>query len=267
MKYYFPVLIVFAFSTVNLACVRSPQQPPAEPSQPISSPVNDFPHQRISLPDRIEPGSEFDQFRSRSRQAFRDHDVKFVKALFPVDGVGMGFGGPVQKEVLNNIDSDAGKLTWGVLEHAIAIGCDETSQHDDPTVDANTSVYTCPNTTREFYRQYPKPKNAEGVDYEMSRVMVVGENVKVYEQPDSNSAVINTLSNEIVEYDRAALEKFSDEERMALFGMPEGWTPVILPNGKSGYVPNRNAYMPLGYRAIFGKVNGQWQLLYIPGGD
>ncbi|MBD2089736.1 SH3 domain-containing protein [Microcoleus sp. FACHB-1515] len=265
-KYYFAALVIVALSTINLACVRSPQSP-SETPQPIASPDNQFPRQRISLPDRVEPGSEFDAFRSRLRQAVRDRDVEFVKALIPDQGVALGFGAPISREAFDDIDTGVGKTVWSLLEHAIAIGCDVSVPQDYPTVDENTLVYTCPNTTSEFYRQYPPPKDAEGVSYEMSRVIVVGENVNVHEQADSNSAVINTLSNEIVELDRATLENLSEEERMALFEMPEGWTPVILPDDKSGYVSNRYAYFPLGTRAVFGKVDGQWQLLDMPGGD
>ncbi|NEQ24802.1 MAG: hypothetical protein F6K28_38005 [Microcoleus sp. SIO2G3] len=279
-KFYFSALVMFAFSTVSLACVRSqstlettsPQsesQPLAETAQPSSAaPTADaFPRQPILLPDRVEPRSEFDQFRSRLRQAVRDRDIEFVKALIPADGVGMGFGVPITKQALDNIDTGAGASLWRALEHAIAIGCDASEQYNYLNVDRNTRTYECPNTSIEFQRQYPAPANSQGVSYEMSRVIVVGENVNVHERQDSNSSVVGTLSNEVVRFDQATWERMSDEERVAQLESRDGWIPVILPNGKAGSISNRYAYFPIGYRAIFGKVNGEWQLLYVPGGD
>jgi hypothetical protein len=120
-------------------------------------------------------------------------------------------------------------------------------------------------STRTFYEQYPAPETAQGVEYELSQVIVVGKDVNVRSQPSTNSAVIGILSDEVVEFDRTVWEERSPDDRSP--DLVSDWTPVILPNDRSGYVSNRYAYSPLGYRVLFGKVEGQWQILHIPGGD
>ena len=269
-KLYFSVLMIAVCSTTSLACVRwqqPPQSPPVvEPSLPIDSLPANQPRQPLEFSD-VETGSEFDQFRSQLRQAMRDRDVEFVKALIPDEGVALGFGAPVSRQVLDDIDSGVGKTVWRILEHAIAISCGTSNPSGYPKADVNTTVYECPNVATEFLQRYPAPPDSEGVSYEISRVIVVGKNVSVHAQADRNSETIATLSDEVVKFDRAAWEEIPKAERIALAESQNGWTPVTLLNGKSGYVSNRNAYFPLGNRAIFGKVNGQWQLLDLPGGD
>jgi hypothetical protein len=75
------------------------------------------------------------------------------------------------------------------------------------------------------------------------------------------------LSNEIVELDQATFQAQLNQSPTPNLDPIEGWTPVRLFNGQRGYVYSRYVYFPLAYRAVFGKVKGNWQLMYMPGGD
>ncbi len=74
--------------------------------------------------------------------------------------------------------------------------------------------------------------------------------------------------NEIIQWDRATYDKLPQrmQEEMVIWN-PEGWTPVILPNGKRDYLQNRYAYQPLGHRAAFVTSSGKWQLRAFVSGD
>ncbi len=70
-------------------------QTQSQPSVVASQPkLDDFPHQRISLPDEVKPGSEFAQFRQRLRQAISERNAQFLKSILPHE-ITLGFGAPI----------------------------------------------------------------------------------------------------------------------------------------------------------------------------
>jgi hypothetical protein len=62
------------------------------------------------------------------------------------------------------------------------------------------------------------------------------------------------------------MEQLTKTQQTAI-GSPTGWTPILLPDGQRGFVSGRYAYAPLGYRALFQKVKGQWQMQALIAGD
>lgn len=220
----------------------------------------------IDLDDEVEPGSEFSSFRQELRQAVTERNAYFIRSILPADGISLGFNTPRQIEELGLENPD--ERFWSLLEKAIANSCAAEASDNYP-VDPGTTVWICSNVTKEFYRQYPAPTSASGLDWELNHAIVVGRGVNVRSQPSLDSEVINSLSNEVVKLDRPAAEKQWQEqvEKGREVDPIYGWTPVILPNGERGYVYNRYVYGPLENRAVFGKVAGEWQLLSMPGGD
>jgi hypothetical protein len=245
---------------------ETPESSPAETEEDAA--LTDFPHARITITDEVEPGSEFDRFRTQLRQAVTERDVDFIKRLIP-DKVGIGFGIPRSADELELDDPDA--WFWAVLEKAIAPGCSPETAGNYPTLDPGSDVWICPNVTQAFYEQFPPPANTDGIEYEMERTIIVGQDVNVRSQPDTNSPIIARLSNEIVETNTDAwadLYQNGSEAEIERIGHPtQGWTAVRLPTGEPGYVSRRYAYAPLDARVVFGKVNGDWQILYVPAGD
>lgn len=237
-----------------------------QPVAPADSTASSVPRQPIVLRDEVPPGSAFDQFRSQFRQAVRDRNVAFVKELFPAKGISIGFSAPLPPDQLRLEDPNS--RFWETLEKALAQGCAATRQSDYPDTDASSQVWICPNVTAAFYQQYPNPSSEPGIDYEISRVIVVGNRVNVRAQASSNSAIVGTLSNEVVQFDRQAFEDFPAEQRESKLLHPiNGWTPVVLPNGQRGFVSSRYAYQPLEPRLILGQMGGAWKIIYIPSGD
>lgn len=232
----------------------------------VSTPI-DVPHQRITLPDEVKPGSEFWQFRQQLRQAISDRKAQFVRSILPdKKEIGVGFG---ILEIANLKLDDPNEHFWGLLEKAVSIGCYSEANPEYPSTDPGTEVWVCNNTAREFYRQYPNPSSEPGLQYELNHVVIVGNNVNVRQSPNATSPVVGLLSNEVVKVNRPVEEQLAKErvDQGRAYDPLNSWTPVILPNKQPGYVSSRYAYFPLENQAVFGKVDGQWQLLHLPGGD
>ncbi len=240
------------------------QQTTTQTDVAIQPKLDDFPHQRIVLVDEVNPASDFAQFRQQLREAVRSRDAEFLQSILPPDQIGIGHGVSTLADLkLENHNAPI----WEWLEKALAAGCFETNNQGQPDVDP-TQGWTCNTVPRDFARQYPAP-NTDGVSYELSRVIVVGENVNARSQPSLESPVVGLLSNEVIKVNRQIEGKRAREraQRGEDYSSLNGWTAVILPNGKPGYISNRFAYSPLEYQAVFGKVKGQWRLLYMPGGE
>ncbi len=244
------------------ATLETPESTPADP------PLDDFPHQRLELVDRAQPGTDFYQFRSQLRQAIQTRNTAFVKALIPPTGLPIGYGRPIPLQALDDLTAPPGSTLWAVLEHGIVLGCQDFPQQNPtpypgyPTVDSNTSAWVCPNVQLAFDRQYP-----QSVMDKLKQAIVVGEQVNVRARPDHTSPVVGQLSNEIVQFDCQTWKQIPREERVTQLDSPDSWTPVILPNQRSGYVFNRYVYLPVSFQAAFGKVKGNWQLINLPIGS
>ncbi len=213
---------------------------------------------RLILEDEAVPGSDFYQFRAQLREAVRNRNAEFVNSIIPETGLGIGFSVPQTRENLN-LDDPQARL-WLMLEKAVAIGCSPVENPPPDNSDAVSEMWVCPNVADAFSRQVPPPNSADGVSWMMERVVVVGENVNVRSQPSLDSEAIATLSNEVVQVDR-------DRQLPQTFDPIDSWTAIRLGDDREGYVYNRYVYPPLDYRALFSKINGEWQLQAMPGGD
>jgi hypothetical protein len=240
-----------------------PSPPTASPSTPPPTPepkLDDFPHERITLRDETASDLEFAAFRQRLEKAVQKREAQFVSSLIPNRGVAFGFGVAQSLEALKLNDPKA-KL-WGILEKSLSSGCGRMNVESTNTPDG----WICSTVQRDFEKQYPPPRESKGIDYALSKVVVVGDRVNVRSKPSLTSPVIAVLSNEVVDFDRRSFQN-SQEEQIEAYSPIDGWTPIILPNQKKGYVFNRYAFHPLENRVIFRKVAGQWQIVSVPGGD
>ncbi|MCT7967937.1 SH3 domain-containing protein [Laspinema sp. D1] len=213
---------------------------------------------RLILEDEAVPGSDFYQFRAQLREAVQNRNAPFVQSVVPEAGLTLGFSVPQTRENLN-LDDPQGRF-WLILEKAIAIGCAPAENPPAYNIDAGSEIWVCPNVAQAFARQVPPPPSAEGVSWQLERVVVVGESVNARSQPSLDSEAIATLSNEVVQLDR-------DRQLPETFDPIDSWTAIRLSDDREGYVYNRYVYSPLESRALFGKINGEWQLLGMPGGD
>lgn len=243
-------------TTSTQLSVPSVAQSPEKPSDatPQPSDLTDFPHWKISLVDESAQVPDFAQFLERLKKAVRDRDAQFIRSIV-TPKTKLSFGEHRSISYLN--PENPNSPFWSDLEKTLALGC------------TNEQIFfSCPTTFRQFDAAVKNaPADQRETAYETS-VIVVGENVNVRSQPDLKAPTVALLTNEIVKLDRDAFkEAMLETPAVVAPSNLDGWTPVILPNNKSGYVSTRYAYSPLGYRALFAKENGKWVMQAFVVGD
>ena len=131
-----------------------------------------------------------------------------------------------------------------------------------------SSVWMSPNVLRAVEAALKnRPANLPQYPYE-ENLVIVGQNVNVRKAAGTGAPVVGVVSNEMIRYDGATFKKLPQrmQDEFAIWN-PNGWTPVILPNGKRGYIQNRYVYRPLGHRALFAKSGSKWHLRAFVSGD
>jgi hypothetical protein len=94
------------------------------------------------------------------------------------------------------------------------------------------------------------PDELDGFEH----VAVVGDRVRVRRSASAAAAEIAVVSF-------AVLRRGRDDQA------PEAWTPVIAPDGKTGYISSQYVRGPIDYRAFFTKKDGGWRLVLLLAGD
>jgi hypothetical protein len=107
--------------------------------------------------------------------------------------------------------------------------------------------------------------NFPGHDYDSyTFAAVTGKNVNVRNSPDKNSAVIETLSYEIV---KVIHFPGYDAKKEMIDSKSGVWVSIRTASGKEGYVFSYYLHSPIGSRAIFEKQKGKWLLKAFITGD
>jgi hypothetical protein len=238
------VLLVLA-SSVAVTLLPALSAIAADPTPAVAelTPASPYARRPIELVDRVRPGSSFDQFRQRLRQAVVDRDAAFLRQIAAPD-ISLTFGRPISIEQLDIANPNA--VVWRHLERIINIGCAPTQ--------AISEAWACPHVA----------ESASGDPF--SDIYVVGTDVNVRSQPNTTSAVVAVLSNEIVQHDPQRGARLSRQDWEAIETW-DGWRPIITPEGIRGFVSSRYAYLPVGYRARFEQRQGQWIMTSFIAGD
>lgn len=210
-----------------------------------------YPKLTLVLTDKANSDSDFGLFRDRLRQAIRKRDAAFVKQSMDPN-IQLTFGRPFPIAQLNLENPKA--LVWQNLERVMQPGCATlpSRQNNAPT------TWVCPTV----FAAHGVVKHIDAY----KQIFIVGADIVVRRQPSPQGAAIDTLSHQVVKFDPSGMEKLSAAQRKQ-FGTNSGWIPILLPDGRHGFVSGRYAYSPLAYRAIFQKNNGQWKMQAFLGGD
>lgn len=228
--------------------ITVPTPPIATKTQTVAPTASPYPRRPLpSFSDQVLAGSSFYQFRERLKQAIRDRDANFINEIADPN-IQTTFGLPQDFSELgfNNPRS----LAWKHLERIINVGCTPYEAPAGVEIDA----FQCPHISQ----------SAVGDPY--TDVHILGENVNVRAEPQENSPVIETLTNELVQADSTGYDRLTEQQREEIETV-DGWRPVITPSGRRGYVSSRYAYLPVGYRARFENKNGTWKMTIFIAGD
>lgn len=194
---------------------------------------------RKMLPvDEAVKNPTFFLFRARLMEAVAAHDAKQL-ATFLSPKITMGFGGEsgIADFMKQWQPEDKESKLWSELGRVLALGGKFTKD----------GGFSAP----YYYAAWPESDDVDPFEW----VAVIGENVRVREKPNAGSNAIARVSFELV-----GIEEQQD-------GASDEWMKIKLSDGKKGFVASRFTGSSVGYRAIFGKENGEWKVTAFLTGD
>lgn len=184
---------------------------------------------------------EFFAFRARLQAAVARHDTAAVLEMIDPN-IKNGFGG---EDGIDNFQKGwdlkgGGSRLWAELGLVLALG---GSFHAD-------DLFMAPYT----FSRFPNEIDA------FQHAAVVGSDVRVRAAPSLESAVLATLSFDVVRLSQAGQSQIPA-------GQEQDWTSVELKGGRTGFIASRYVRSPIAHRAIFNRTNGRWRMTAFVAGD
>jgi hypothetical protein len=182
----------------------------------------------------------FKAFRDKLIEAAKNRDTKFVMSILDPDILNSfgGDGGVEQFKEKWKPDNPNSEL-WGVLLEVLSIG---------GSFDPRTKDFCAP----YVFSNFPE---LDGFEHSA----IIGEQVRVREQPSLTSPIIASLSYDIVDLPDRPVNPIKMD------GI--SWIAIKLSNGKTGFVSKQFIRSPIDYRACFSKKNGKWRMNTLVAGD
>ena len=193
--------------------------------------------EQVPLPfvDEAPTDPDFLVFRARLLEAVTSRDSAFVLSLVS-DRIVNSFGGNggVDEFILDwRLDAEDSRF-WTEFETVLLLGGAFLAE----------DRFLAPYITATWQSVNLDP-------FEHSAV--IGANVNVRSEPSVTAPVVSKMSYQTVR----EVNGLSSAE----------WVPVRLADGTTGYINERYVRSPIGYRAIFERSNGGWELTAFVAGD
>jgi hypothetical protein len=209
-----------------------------------------FAQERFVLPvDEAKKDPSFFAFREKLITAVKKNDLKYFLSVVD-ENIKNGFGGEDGiKEFRSRWELDYPDPDFFRTFLPVITGGGSFSKEGDPKGPIFFAPYV--------FEQFPKDLDALANKY----CVITGQNVNLRKEGDLKSAVVASLSYNIVKVD----EENSIEGRGKDGEMD--WYAVETLGGKKGFVKAEYVRSPLDYRAAFMKVKGKWKLTAFAAGD
>lgn len=218
------------------------------------SATQDYSLNPLIIRQKTQKSQEFTQFRQRFLESVKRRDANFIRAI-STPQTQWSRSGTVDIETYKIDDSKSD--FWAAMEKAVGAGCAIEPNTKVAEKDTDSDVWVCPDIA------FNPISNAAG----QAQVGILGENVNVRSQPHTRSDIVVVLAKEMVQLDTETFTNLPLNKQESINGI-EGWTPVILNDGKRGWVQNRFVYYKTrDYRVSFVRSRGQWRLHYFWRGD
>ncbi|MFB2878532.1 SH3 domain-containing protein [Floridanema aerugineum] len=221
----------------------------------LQKPGNYQHHKTTLLPNNsLSSKVDFSQFRQSFLSAVKRRDETFIRALVTPQTQSIS----AQSLSLETYDlEDKNSPFWQQIEKAVTAGCTLEVTTRITQQETENEIWVCPKT-------FGKP--IYDSDWQ-TQVAIIADRVNIRTKPKTNSPIIGVVSKELVQFDSETYQNLSESDR-ELVNQYDGWTPVILKNGKKGWVQNQFVYYePRDYRISFARFDGQWRLRYLLGGN
>lgn len=196
------------------------------------------PSRKLLPVDEAAKNPSFFLFRAKLQEAVAKKDAAFVLSIIAPD-IQTGFDGENGSAAFKkkwDLAKPEDSGLWHVLAGVLALG---GKFNEDGS-------FLAPYTSAAW------PEDLDPFEY----VAIMGENVRVREKPDAGSAIVATLSYEIL-----TLVPTDGENGK------EAWMKVKLANGREGFVREEFLSLVIGFRAYFEKKNGAWVMTALVAGD
>lgn len=192
---------------------------------------------------------DFSQFRQSFLNAVKRRDEIFIRALITPQ---------TQSLTLENYNlEDENSPFWQQIEKAVSTGCTLEVTTRVTKQETENEIWVCPKTFG---------KSIYDSDWQ-TQVAILGDRVNIRAEAKTDSSIIGVVSKDLVQFNSETYYNLTEAER-ELVNQFDGWTPVILKNGKKGWVQNNFVYYePRDYRISFVRFDGQWRLRYLLTGN
>jgi len=189
---------------------------------------------RLDPVDEARQQPDFLAFRTELQQTVAKRDVEaLLRIVHPQ--IKNGFGGDdgiAAFRRLWRLDEGNSEL-WAELGAVLSLG----------------GTFQGPETFVAPYVFSRWPDDLDSFDH----VAVVGSGVRVRSGPSTDTRPLESLTFAIL--------------RRGDGGDEQPWTPVVLADGRKGFVASRYVRSPVGYRAYFSRAGGRWQMTLLVAGD
>jgi hypothetical protein len=214
----------------------------------------------------------FQEFRARLIEAVKNRDTKFILSILDPN-ITNSFGFRASR--IDVAKNRGAKFIPSILDPNVtnSFGSDEGAKlfkekwkPDDPNSElweTLTEILSMGGSfshgnKNDFCAPYVFGKFPDQFD-SFEHSAIIGENVRIREQPGLTSPVIATLS-----YDIVAL---ADSSTRPVEKEGHSWIAIELSNDKTGFVSKQFIRSPIDYRVCFTKKNGKWRMTALVAGD
>ena len=235
------------------------QSPPPAPSTSASSThkvhadrqayLNEgYPRVRVGSCQDAGRDPEFKAVYDAAQQAVARRDLETLLTYIAQDQIVSRPGGaPGIMEFLTHWNLTyvpRNSLIWGELDRLLARGAGFDEQRQvfvAPCLDFTTPL------AEQVLDEHIEPRD---------RAFVLGREVRVRSLPNTQGEILEELTNEAVKLRGPA----DPATRQTIGGETHPWYEITLHTGDVGYVYGKYVWPWQGYRAEFGRVDGQWKL-------
>jgi len=201
--------------------------------------------------DEASQDQSFAKFRDRLLTAAKNRDIAFILSVLDphiLNSLG-GSGGVKEFREQWNLDEGGGEL-WNTLVTVLENGGSFSEEEGN-------KQFCAPYVSSKWKDIYELlPKDSDTSDYQA----IVNSNVDLRSGPDVNSALVATLS-----YDVVNVISNSESHERAVEG--SYWVKIRTMTGTIGFVNSSNIRSPSDYNACFTKVGSQWLMMSLAAGD
>ena len=276
---------LFALCIVALLLLSACGQTPIEPTEPsTAAPTTTEEMPTTQAPSTAEPitaiagktqftvtkhrlippkqvfDAEFEAFYKEFVAAVRAKDMDFIDSILD-EGIMSSFGGEPTKEYFYEFWEHRDqrkdvyrKSLWDELEAIITLG----GRYYQAGVfrEVTGKCFVAPYLFMDFIYEDFADDDVRPFDYDV----IIEKGVRVYENANTNSKVIDTLDYNIVIYHYNANETLWELS-------PDDFVSITTLSGAAGYIQWKYLRSPIDFRLCIEQKDGEWKLLWLIAGD